>query len=143
MRVSVGGQLRRHQSIHETRTPPPCTPGHASPIRGVQRRGVTEGSDPWYGLVLWLCVVLFLPIEAAGKTLLYPLEHGPAVSSTFGTYRIARHHAGLDLVTGGDDTVPVLAAAAGRVIRIRRSQSGLSSLLLCDPSFFVKLALAA
>ena len=49
--------------------------------------------------------------------LVYPLEHPPAVTSTFGTYRISHHHAGLDLVTGDDETVAVVSAAAGEVSR--------------------------
>ncbi len=56
--------------------------------------------------------------------LLYPLDHPPRVTATFGAYRLTHHHAGLDLGTSGDDTVKVLAADAGRVYRIRRSHNG-------------------
>ena len=64
------------------------------------------------------------PTSTAAQTLLYPLDASPAVSATFGTYRIGHHHAGLDLVTGGDESVRVLAAAKGHVIRIRRNHTG-------------------
>ncbi len=57
-------------------------------------------------------------------SLLYPLEHPPQVTSTFGAYRLTHHHAGLDLGSDGDERVVVRAAAAGRVYRIRRSQNG-------------------
>ena len=56
--------------------------------------------------------------------LLYPLDHPPEVTAVFGAYRLTHHHAGLDLGTGGDDTIKVLAADAGRVYRIRRSHNG-------------------
>jgi len=56
--------------------------------------------------------------------LIYPLQHPPEVTSTFGAYRLSHHHAGLDLGTGGDDTIPVLAAADGEIYRIRRNDRG-------------------
>ncbi len=59
-----------------------------------------------------------------GLDLLYPLEHPPQVSSVFGAYRLSHHHAGMDLTTGGDETVPVRAAAAGHIFRIKRSHNG-------------------
>ena len=65
------------------------------------------------------------PASAAPSLpMIYPLDHPPAVTSTFGTYRIGHHHAGLDLVTGGDESVAVIAAADGEIYRVRRSHSG-------------------
>ncbi|MEZ4436503.1 MAG: M23 family metallopeptidase [bacterium] len=61
---------------------------------------------------------------AAPGPLRYPLDHPPRVSATFGTYRIGHHHAGMDLTTDGDATVPVVAAAAGQIVRIRRNHVG-------------------
>lgn len=56
--------------------------------------------------------------------MIYPLAHLPSVTGSFGTYRISHHHAGLDLVTGGDETIPVLAAKAGEVYRLKRGHGG-------------------
>ncbi len=56
--------------------------------------------------------------------LIYPLEHPPEITASFGEYRLSHHHAGLDLGTGGDETVRVRAAAAGTVYRIRRAHNG-------------------
>ncbi len=61
---------------------------------------------------------------AAESRFVYPLAHPPRVSSTFGTYRIGHHHAGMDLTTDGDPTVPVIAAADGEVVRIQRNDRG-------------------
>lgn len=61
---------------------------------------------------------------AAESRFVYPLRHPPRVSSTFGTYRLGHHHAGLDLTTDGDETVPVIAAADGEIVRIRRNDRG-------------------
>ncbi|MFN3201077.1 MAG: M23 family metallopeptidase [Bradymonadia bacterium] len=80
------------------------------------------------GLLPCWALLLFWVGSAGAKApslpMVYPLDHPPAVTSTFGTYRIGHHHAGLDLVTGGDESVAVLAAADGEVYRIRRSHSG-------------------
>lgn len=60
----------------------------------------------------------------AGPGYLYPLQHTPQVTSTFGTFRIGHHHAGLDLTTDNNETVPVLAAADGELYRVRRNDAG-------------------
>lgn len=60
----------------------------------------------------------------APPPMVYPLQASPQVTSTFGTYRINHHHAGLDLATSGDETVPVVAAADGVVYRVRRNDAG-------------------
>lgn len=65
----------------------------------------------------------FLALLLAAPPLIYPLQAPPQVTSTFGTYRITHHHAGLDLATK-DETVPVIAAADGVVTRIRRNDGG-------------------
>ncbi len=83
----------------------------------LNRRGVLLAA-----VVLGLAFIGITPAEA--QVLTYPLDTKPAVSATFGTYRIGHHHAGLDLITGGDDTVAVLSAAPGHVIRIRRNHTG-------------------
>ena len=68
--------------------------------------------------------LLALALLAAPPSMVYPLQTAPNVTSTFGTYRISHHHAGLDLATNGDETIPVLAAADGVVTRIRRNDAG-------------------
>ncbi|MCA9540960.1 MAG: M23 family metallopeptidase, partial [Myxococcales bacterium] len=60
----------------------------------------------------------------AAPPLVYPLGRAPQVSGTFGTYRIGHHHAGMDLTTDDDESVPVLAAADGEIYRIRRDHVG-------------------
>ncbi len=64
------------------------------------------------------------PARAEGARFLYPLAYPPRVSSTFGTYRIGHHHAGMDLTTDGDSTVAVRAAADGQIVRLRRNDRG-------------------
>lgn len=64
-----------------------------------------------------------LAVLLAAPPLIYPLQAPPQVTSTFGTYRISHHHAGLDLATA-DETVPVIAAADGVITRIRRNDGG-------------------
>lgn len=64
------------------------------------------------------------PALAAPGPLRYPLDHPPRVSATFGTYRIGHHHAGMDLTSDGDESVAVVAAAAGQIVRIRRNHIG-------------------
>ncbi|MBU0550295.1 M23 family metallopeptidase [Myxococcota bacterium] len=77
-----------------------------------------------------LCAALLLLGD-----LLYPLDHPPSVSSTLGAYRLGHHHAGLDLITGDDDTVKVLAADEGEIYKIRRSAGGYGrSLYVRHPS---------
>lgn len=65
-----------------------------------------------------LTVALFTP------DLVYPLDYPPQVTSTFGTYRIGHHHAGLDLGTDHDESIRVLAAADGVVFKVRRNHVG-------------------
>lgn len=68
----------------------------------------------------------------------YPLDHTPRVSSTFGTYRIGHHHAGMDLTTDGDPTVPVIAAADGEVVRLQRNDRGFGrAVYIAHPGGFV------
>ncbi len=74
-------------------------------------------------MVAWLALLPGL-LTGPVPPLVYPLDHPPAVTSTFGTYRISHHHAGLDLVTGGSEHVAVRAAADGEVYRIKRNSVG-------------------
>ena len=67
--------------------------------------------------MMWTWPIQGMPLE-------YPLQYKPQVTSTFGTYRITHHHAGLDLTTDGNETVPVVASADGSIVRIRRSHTG-------------------
>jgi murein DD-endopeptidase MepM/ murein hydrolase activator NlpD len=60
--------------------------------------------------------------ERPSLPLLYPLEAPPSLSSSFGTYRINHHHAGLDLY--GLEGTPVRAAAKGKVHLIKRGSGG-------------------
>lgn len=77
-------------------------------------------------LALGLCLGLLVGAPSAGAEprFVYPLKYPPRVSSSFGTYRIGHHHAGMDLTTDGDPTVPVIAAADGEVVRIQRNDRG-------------------
>ena len=68
--------------------------------------------------------VLAVALLDPGGALIYPLDRAPQVSSSFGTYRIGHHHAGLDLTVDDDLSVPVLAAADGEIYRIRRNDKG-------------------
>ena len=60
--------------------------------------------------------------ERPSLPLIYPLSAPPSLSSSFGTYRINHHHAGLDLY--GKEGTPVLAAADGHISLIKRGSSG-------------------
>ncbi len=74
------------------------------------------------GSGLLLTVLLALPARAgsAGSPMLrWPLDRPPVVVSTFGEYRYDHMHAGLDLSTGGATGLPVLAAADGRIVRLK------------------------
>lgn len=74
-------------------------------------------------MIRLLALVSLLSPAVAAPPLIYPLQAPPQITSTFGTYRINHHHAGLDLATA-DDRVPVIAAADGVVTRIRRNDAG-------------------
>ncbi|MEE2789416.1 MAG: M23 family metallopeptidase [Myxococcota bacterium] len=69
---------------------------------------------------------------AQGMPLDYPLKYPPQVTSTFGTYRITHHHAGLDLTTDGNETIPVVASAGGKIVRVRRSHTGYGRAVYID-----------
>ncbi len=71
-----------------------------------------------------LAALVALAAPPPEPTLIYPLDRAPQVSSTFGTFRIGHHHAGLDLTTDDDESIRVLAAADGEVYRIRRNHTG-------------------
>lgn len=76
--------------------------------------------------------------ELPSLTLKYPLEAPPSLSSTFGTYRINHHHAGLDLY--GREGTPVLAAADGEISMIKRGSSGYGrAIYLKHPGEFITL----
>ena len=81
--------------------------------------------------LLWVVfiplLITFIVASSGAKTLRglplqYPLQAPPSVSSTFGTYRINHHHAGIDLYAY--EGTPVLAAADGVVSRIKRGSGG-------------------
>lgn len=76
--------------------------------------------------LLWGACALLGPAAIAKErpslSLRYPLEAPPSLSSSFGTYRINHHHAGLDLY--GIEGTPVLAAADGHISLIKRGSSG-------------------
>ena len=60
--------------------------------------------------------------EHPSLKLIYPLDAPPSLSSSFGTYRINHHHAGLDLYAY--EGTPVVAAAAGTLTRVKRGSGG-------------------
>lgn len=68
--------------------------------------------------------VLVGALSAPPTPLLHPIDGPSSVTSTFGTYRIGHHHAGIDLATGGREDLVVRAAAAGEIVRIERRSTG-------------------
>lgn len=72
--------------------------------------------------IIWIAAVLFA--RAAPAQYVFPMQGPKIVTATLGEYRIGHYHAGLDLGTEGREGVPVVAAAAGRVTRLRASANG-------------------
>jgi hypothetical protein len=71
-----------------------------------------------------LAAALVGALAAPPAPLLHPIDGPSSVTSTFGTYRIGHHHAGIDLATGGREDLVVRAAAAGDIVRIERRSTG-------------------
>jgi len=71
-------------------------------------------------LTLWV----FDPRTVAAGDLLFPLKIDPILTSTFGEYRINHPHGGVDFGTAGGIGVPVVAAASGRLVRLKASPAG-------------------
>jgi hypothetical protein len=95
----------------------------------------------WYVSTSMLVTALLLhqPIHAQPHLpLRYPLSAPPSLSSSFGTYRINHHHAGLDLY--GLEGTPVKAAAAGYISLIKRGSGGYGrAIYLKHPGHFITL----
>jgi len=124
MMESKVGPMRRSAPSRDDQTPTgQSTDGLFLPTRAGAGHVYPNHRDVLLTAIV-LALAFIAPPRAEAQSLRYPLDTTPAVSATFGTYRIGHHHAGLDLVTGGDDTIAVLAAAPGRVIRIRRNHTG-------------------
>ncbi|MCX5801076.1 MAG: M23 family metallopeptidase [Candidatus Eisenbacteria bacterium] len=62
--------------------------------------------------------------DSAGSGFRFPLQHVGALTSTFSEYRSGHFHAGIDLSTDGEIGMPVAAARAGYVYRVRVSGGG-------------------
>jgi len=54
----------------------------------------------------------------------WPIDPGLGLTSSFGEYRGARFHMGLDMSTGGVEGVPVHPAAPGTLVRVRADAGG-------------------
>lgn len=67
--------------------------------------------------------LLLAALVAAGEPYTWPLDLPRELTSSFGEYRPGRFHAGIDVRTGGVG-LPVRAARAGHVVRIRCSPYG-------------------
>jgi hypothetical protein len=90
---------------------------------GTRRRG-------WLALAILLWGGLTaLPAAALPPPLQIPLPDHRGVSATFGEYREGHLHTGIDLRTGGRDGLPVVAAADGRVVRMRSTRRGYGNVL--------------
>ncbi len=88
-------------------TPPPATAADASALEAPPLHTATSDSP----------AVAAAPLPA-------PLGPGATVTSSFGEYRAAHYHAGVDYSTGGRPGLPVAAPAAGWVYRVRASGVG-------------------
>ncbi len=72
-----------------------------------------------------LIVVAFLFCASAfAGELLFPMDAPKILTAVFGEYRINHPHGGLDFGTQGEIGTPVIAAASGRIIRLRASPFG-------------------
>ncbi|MCC6157348.1 MAG: peptidoglycan DD-metalloendopeptidase family protein [Deltaproteobacteria bacterium] len=72
--------------------------------------------------IIGIAAVLFA--RAALAQYVFPIQGPKIVTATVGEYRIGHYHAGLDLGTEGREGLPVVAAAAGSVTRLRASANG-------------------
>ena len=54
----------------------------------------------------------------------WPVNVGHGATSSFGEYRGARFHMGLDFSTGGVEGEPIRPAAPGRILKVRAQRSG-------------------
>jgi len=97
-------------------------------VRG--RRGALRHGLLGLALLVWGGVAA-LPCAAAGlpPALQIPLPGHRGVSATFGEYREGHLHTGIDLRTGGRNGLPVVAAARGRVVRMRSTRRGYGNVL--------------
>jgi len=97
----------------------------------------------WRPLLLALSLSGLVCTELSAKErpslpLIYPLSAPPSLSSSFGTYRINHHHAGLDLY--GKEGTPVLAASDGYISLIKRGSTGYGrAIYLKHPGGFTTL----
>lgn len=80
-------------------------------------------------LLGWLAA---MPAAAGPPTLRIPLPDQRGVSATFGEYREGHLHTGIDLRTGGINGLPVVAAAGGRVVRMRSTRRGYGNVLYVE-----------
>lgn len=71
--------------------------------------------------ILVIAALLVSSSVAKATDLVFPLEGPKILTATFGEYRINHPHGGIDLGTGGVEGLPVVAAAAGRALRLRAS----------------------
>ncbi|MGD2062651.1 MAG: peptidoglycan DD-metalloendopeptidase family protein [Nitrospirota bacterium] len=84
-------------------------------------------------LFLFLAVGLAsVSAMAAPPTLRIPLPDQRGVSATFGEYREGHLHTGVDLRTGGRNGLPVVAAASGRLVRMRSTRRGYGNVLYVE-----------
>jgi hypothetical protein len=105
--------------------------GHGSDHIGGTR---VFSSLPRRAAVLLLFVWLSATLAAADgpPPLRIPLPDQRGVSATFGEYREGHLHTGIDLRTGGIDGLPVVAAASGRVVRMRSTRRGYGNVLYVE-----------
>ncbi len=72
----------------------------------------------------FLFSILSLTPNASNATWQWPINTGHGATSSFGEYRGARFHMGLDFSTGGVEGEPIKPARDGRVIKIRAQKTG-------------------
>jgi hypothetical protein len=71
-----------------------------------------------------LFLLIALSTTSYGEKTAWPLKEQIDLASSFGDYRQARFHAGIDLRTGGVPGKPVFSPVDGYILRIRMSYSG-------------------
>jgi len=113
----------------------PTHGGQPAARRVTVDREVAAGVNPrvagWVAAV-WVALCLVTPAPAAPPPLRCPLPGQLGLSATMGEFRDGHLHTGIDLRTGGRDGLPVVAAAAGRVARVRVNRGGYGNALYLE-----------
>ncbi len=86
----------------------------------------------WWLVAVTICLAAVVATAAPLPRLLCPLPDNRGLSATVGEFREGHLHTGIDLRTGGRNGLKVVAAAAGRVVRVRVNRRGYGNALYLE-----------